>query len=243
MPTVPTDDVAVLNRLVALDGRDAVDIGCGNGWLARAMAARGARVTALEVSESQLAPARAADDQVGDRDPQAGDSDLGSGIVYAIGRGEQTGLADGSQDLVVFMRTLHHVPVPAMGEALAEARRIVRDGGQVYVAEPLPEGDFFTLVSIVEDETEVRSAARAAIREAGPAGLAAAGSERYEIVFELADLDAWIARTTAVEPARAAPAAARRDELARAFADGGEPVPGGGKAFRQAVQVDLLTAV
>jgi 2-polyprenyl-3-methyl-5-hydroxy-6-metoxy-1,4-benzoquinol methylase len=198
MPTVPTDDVAVLNRLVALDGRDAVDIGCGNGWLARAMAARGARVTALEVSESQLAPARAADDQVGDRDPQAGDSDLGSGIVYAIGRGEQTGLADGSQDLVVFMRTLHHVPVPAMGEAL---------------------------------------------REAGPAGLAAAGTERYEIVFELADLDAWIARTTAVEPARAAPAAARRDELARAFADGGEPVPGGGKAFRQAVQVDLLTAV
>ena len=226
-PAQTTDDVTVLARLVALDGRDAADVGCGNGWLARAMAARGARVTALEISESQLAPARAAD--------------LGAGITYAIGRGEQTGLADDSQDLVVFMRTLHHVPVPAIGAALVEARRIVRDGGLVYFAEPLPEGDFFELVSIVEDETEVRAAARAAIDAAGDVGLRPVASERYEIAFELADLDAWIARTSAVEPARAAAAAAHRDELAGVFAAGGEPLRGGGRSFRQGVRVDLLT--
>ena len=224
----PTDDVTVLARLVDLAGRDAVDVGCGGGWLARAMAARGARVTALEISESQLAPARAAA--------------LGAGIAYAIGRGEQTGLAAGSQDRAVFMRTLHHVPVAAIGDALVEARRIVRDGGLVYFAEPLPEGGFFELVSIVEDESEVRAAARAAIDAAGEAGLAPVAAERYEIVFELADLDAWIARTSAVDPARAITAAEHRDELARVFAARGEPLPGGGRSFRQGVRVDLLTA-
>jgi 2-polyprenyl-3-methyl-5-hydroxy-6-metoxy-1,4-benzoquinol methylase len=45
-------DLTMLERLVDVRGRQAVDIGCGGGALARALAARAARVIALE------APAR-----------------------------------------------------------------------------------------------------------------------------------------------------------------------------------------
>jgi 2-polyprenyl-6-hydroxyphenyl methylase/3-demethylubiquinone-9 3-methyltransferase len=48
-------DVAMLERLVAPSGKDMVDVGCGGGALVRALSDRGARVTGVEISESQLA--------------------------------------------------------------------------------------------------------------------------------------------------------------------------------------------
>ncbi len=108
-------DLEVLERLVPVSDRDVVDVGCGGGALVRALAARGARVTGVEISEEQLAAAR--------RD------DGGSGARYAVGVGQQLPLADGSVDVVVFMRTLHHVPVEDMGSALREARRVLRPDG------------------------------------------------------------------------------------------------------------------
>ena len=222
-----TTDVEVMARHVALANRDVVDVGCGGGWLARTLAARGARVTALEISEDQLAAARAADD--------------GSGVVYAVGRAEALPLDDGSQDVVVLMRSLHHVAVGQMGAALAQARRVVRPDGIVYVAEPLPEGDFYALVSVIEDETGVREAARAAVADAARAGLEPVATERYEVGSVLADLDALRRRMVAVDPARAPRFDARRDELARVFAAGGEPDPADrGTLFRQAQRADVL---
>src|SRR5581483_9176422 len=50
-------DLDVLERLVPVSGRDVVDVGCGGGALVRALAARGARMTGVEISESQLAAA------------------------------------------------------------------------------------------------------------------------------------------------------------------------------------------
>lgn len=88
--------MAMLERLADPSGKDVVDIGCGGGALVRALAARGARVTGVEISDEQLAAAV--------------DNDDGSGARYLIGRAEQLPLADASVDLAVFMRTLHHVP-------------------------------------------------------------------------------------------------------------------------------------
>ena len=74
-------------------------------------------------------------------------------------------------DMVVFMRTLHHIPPQDLRAALAEARRVLRARGVLYVAEPLPEGDFFELTSLVEDELEVRAADQAALADAPAVGL------------------------------------------------------------------------
>src|ERR1700739_1673947 len=49
-------DLAVLEQLAEPFGKDVVDIGCGGGGLVRALTARGARVTGVEISEQQLPP-------------------------------------------------------------------------------------------------------------------------------------------------------------------------------------------
>lgn len=221
------DDLAALERLVSVSGRDVVDVGCGGGALVRALAARGARVTGIEISESQLAAAVREDD--------------GSGARYAVGTAERLPLATDSADLVVFMRTLHHVPPDRMPDALREAARVLRPGGVAYIAEPMTEGDFFELTSMVEDEREVRAAAQRTVAGAGAAGLDRAESFEYEVRVCLADLNALAARVISVDPTRREVFEARRPEIADAFARLGEPGGRPGeRCFRAPMRVDVL---
>jgi SAM-dependent methyltransferase len=226
----PTSDIEVLERLVANAGAQAVDVGCGNGWLARAMAARGARVTALEISGDLLAAARAADGEQ-------------TGVEYAIGRAEALPLGDATQDLVVFMRSLHHVPIESMQAALGEAHRVLRAGGVVYISEPLAEGDWFLLQSVIEVETETRAAALDAIERCGEQGLRRVHTERYVTETRLESVDAFRARMLAVDPERGPLLEERGDALERAFGSLGTPAPdGSGRVFTHAHRVDLLDA-
>jgi ubiquinone/menaquinone biosynthesis C-methylase UbiE len=227
MPTEPTSDLAVLTRLVALAGRDVVDVGCGDGQFAVTLERAGARVTGVEVTEAKLSAARHGTD--------------GAGVRFVLGRGEALPLDDGSQDVVVYLRSLHHVPVAAMDVALREARRVLRDGGLLYVAEPVPEGPFHAMVSLVQDETEVREAAQAALRAAGSAGLLAIADETYEIAGVYSSLEDVRALMVAVDPERAARFEAHRDELAALYRRG-EPVADGIVQFRQPMRAELLRA-
>jgi SAM-dependent methyltransferase len=207
-----SSDVAMLERLAAPSGKDVVDVGCGGGALVRELSARGARVTGVEISEGQLAAATSLDD--------------GGGGRYLIGRAQRLPLDDASVDLAVFMRTLHHVPPAELMQALHEARRVIRRDGAVYVAEPLAKGDYFELVSLVEDELDVRSAAQAALARASEAGLLRARTVEYDVRLCIADLAMLRARIVSVDPTRADSFDARRDELAEAFERLGEPGQG-----------------
>jgi SAM-dependent methyltransferase len=225
-----TSDVAVLERLVQPAGKDVVDVGCGGGLLVRALAARGARMTGVEISEEQLAPAVA--------------SDGGTGARYLIGRAERLPLGDASVDIVVFMRALHHVPPAEMLRGLRETRRVLRPDGVVYVCEPLPEGDFYALTSLVEDEREVRAAAQRAVAGASEAGLGRVSTLEYDVRLCLADLDAFAARVISVDPSRADRFAAQKATLAEAFARFGEPgEQPGERCFLAPMRVDLLRPV
>ncbi|HYB28191.1 MAG TPA: class I SAM-dependent methyltransferase [Solirubrobacteraceae bacterium] len=223
-------DLDVLDRLVEPAGKDVVDIGCGGGALVRALAERGARMTGVEISEEQLAPAVSGDD--------------GRGARYVIGTAQRLPLADAAVDAVVFMRTLHHVPPAELLDALREARRVVRSDGVVYVAEPLAQGDYFELTRLVEDEVSVRAAAQAALERAPDAGLERARTFDYDVRLCLADLAALRARIVSVDPARAPWFDARETELADAFSrlgeTGGRP---GERCFLQPMRADVLRPV
>jgi SAM-dependent methyltransferase len=221
-------DLDVLDRLVQPAGKDVVDIGCGGGTLVRALAARGARMTGVEVSEEQLAPAL------------SGDND-GSGARYVIGTAQRLPLDDASVDAAVFMRSLHHVPTAELLEALREARRVLRDDGLVFVCEPLAQGDYFELTRLVEDEVEVRAAAQQALERASEAGLERAGTFEYDVRLCFADLDAVRARIVSVDPARAQWFEARETEVADAFARLGEPTERPGeRCFLEPMRADVL---
>ena len=220
-------DLDVLERLVGPSGKDVVDIGCGGGALVRALTAGGATVTGVEISEQQLAPALA--------------NDGGSGARYLIGRAQELPLKDGSVDAAVFMRTLHHVPPDSMLTALQEAKRVLRPGGVVFVAEPLAEGEFWELTSLVEDERAVRAAAQESLAQASAAGLDRETTVEYDARLCLTGLEALRDRVVSVDPARADVFDARRAELAERFerlgTAGQRP---GERCFRQPMRVDLL---
>ena len=222
-----TSDLEVLERLVPVGGRDVVDVGCGGGVLVRALAARGARVTGVEISESQLAAAVRDDD--------------GSGARYVVGVAQRLPIPDESIDVVLFMRSLHHVPPDDMLEALHGAARVLRPGGAVYIAEPLTEGDFFELTSLVEDEREVRAAAQQAIDDAPLAGLERGERVEYEVRLCLAGLDAFAARIISVDPSRGELFEARKALVADAFVRLGEPGERPGeRCFRTPMRADVL---
>jgi ubiquinone/menaquinone biosynthesis C-methylase UbiE len=247
-------DLEMLERLAAPAGRDVLDIGCGGGALVRALAGLGARVTGIEISAEQLAPALArAGETSGAGKMTAAPATRTAGAPatttgpttarYLVGTAQALPLDDDSIDLAIFMRTLHHVPSPELLQALGEARRVLRSDGVVYVAEPLTEGDFYTLTSLVEDEFEVRQAAESALSDAGRAGLERTTTVEYEVRLCVGDLAGLRARIVSADPKRGPIFDARRDEIAAAFARLGEPGERPGqRCFQQPMRADVLRA-
>ena len=227
MHKVPSDFDHLTRLLGELPGLDIVDVGCGEGKFVGALAAAGARVTGVEVSDDKVAQAR--------------DVARVTGAEIVLGRGEALPMPDDSMDVVVYLRALHHVPIGAMAEALSEARRVLRTGGVLYVVEPLPTGDFYELVSLVEDETEVRAAAQAALAGASEAGFTHEHGERYDTIAVLRSLDDLRERIVGVDPERGPVFDGRRAELERRFRAAGRAA-GSGRVFEQPQQVDVLRA-
>jgi len=219
----------MLERLVPPAGKDVVDVGCGGGALVRALADRGARMTGVEVSESQLASAI--------------DQDDGRGARYLVGRAERLPLDDASVDLAIFMRSLHHVPGADLDAALVEARRVIRPGGAVYVAEPLADGNFFELTRLVDDETEVRGAAQDALARASNAGLHRVTTVDYDAPLKIAGLPGLRARIVGADPRRAARFDERSAELQEGLERLGAPSDRPGeRRFLHPMRADVLRA-
>jgi SAM-dependent methyltransferase len=104
-------------RLGELRGQRVLDIGCGTGAVAAALAERAsAKVWGIEQSAEMLAVARA-------RAPR--------GVGLKQGRAEDLPFRDAWFDRVVYSLVIHLVDRPA---ALAEAARVLVDGGRVVIA-------------------------------------------------------------------------------------------------------------
>jgi ubiquinone/menaquinone biosynthesis C-methylase UbiE len=138
---------ALLATVGKVAGLRVIDIGCGEGHMARALAALGADVTGYDPFIEGTEP-------VADG---AGRFRLVKASADAIPEPDQ------SADLVLFIFSLHHVPGAKLQGALAEARRILRPSGRLYVAEPLAQGPHQYVMELFHDETAVRKAAAEAL--------------------------------------------------------------------------------
>ena len=102
-------------------GAAVVDVGCGTGTLAIALAAGGAEVIGVDGDPEVLALAHAK--------PGADAVQWRKGLATALP------LPGASADRVVMSLLLHHLDPGAKRTALAEAVRVLRPGGRLHVAD------------------------------------------------------------------------------------------------------------
>ncbi|MBL8383648.1 MAG: bifunctional 2-polyprenyl-6-hydroxyphenol methylase/3-demethylubiquinol 3-O-methyltransferase UbiG [Burkholderiales bacterium] len=108
-----------IDRLMPLAGRRVLDVGCGGGILAEAMARKGAAVTGIDLAEKPLAVAKL--------------HRLESGVAVdyeCIGAEALAARAPGAYDAVTCMEMLEHVPDPA--STVRACAALVRPGGSVF---------------------------------------------------------------------------------------------------------------
>ncbi len=216
-----------LEEIVATDGHRVLDVGCGEGAVARRLAATGALVVGIDPLPGAIAVAR-----------DAGGPE-GSVPTYLEGSAEALPFEDASFDTVIFINSLHHIPVDAMDLALEQAARVLRPAGNLYVQEPRAQGPAFELLRRVEDETGLRAAALQALASSMQGPFESVDQWETVLTVRHADLAALRAHTVSVDPARAAPFDARHDELLEAFERRGRPAQGGGYEFDQPFRVEL----
>ena len=147
------DELDLLTDLVPLAGQRILELGCGNARLARALLERCAdsAVVGLEVDAVQHGKNLAA--------PQ-------DRLLFLAASAEAVPYPRRSFDGALMLKSLHHVPIPAMDAALAEVARVLRPGGWFYVSEPIYGGALNEIVRLYNDEGVVRAAAQAALDRA-----------------------------------------------------------------------------
>jgi ubiquinone/menaquinone biosynthesis C-methylase UbiE len=112
----------MLAEIGDVTGKQVLDLGTGSGFLAALLAARGASVAAVDVSDESLALCR----------ERARVSGLSERITTHNMPGEALGFPDNSFDSVVGIYLLHHLD---LARGVAEIHRVLRPGGTAVFME------------------------------------------------------------------------------------------------------------
>ena len=149
----------VYNRLLSLDGKHILELGCGSADHTRDIATSGAdrKVTALEVD--QLA-----------HEKNLQITDLAN-VIFELAGAQDIPLEDESVDVVFMFKSLHHVPLELMEPAMHEISRVLKPGGLAYISEPVFAGEFNEVLRLFHDEQKVRQAAFNTVKKAVDDGL------------------------------------------------------------------------
>jgi ubiquinone/menaquinone biosynthesis C-methylase UbiE len=200
-------------------GERVLDLGCGPGHTALALAARGCEVIGLDLTEPMLEQARRLAAERGLRT-----------VRFERGDVEALPYPEGAFDRVTSRLSAHHYPDPQA--ALCEVARVLRPGGVFLLSDTIAPEDpaqdtFLNAVELLRDPSHVRNHTPSQwIAMAARAGL---GLEPVASWMLELDFDAWIARMGTPAAAarqiratfRAAPSAVR---AAFGMRSGREPV-------------------
>jgi 2-polyprenyl-6-hydroxyphenyl methylase / 3-demethylubiquinone-9 3-methyltransferase len=110
-----------IDRIAGLNGKTVLDVGCGGGILTESMAARGARVTGIDLADKPLKVA------------QLHLLESGYDVEYVKTSAEELARRrPGRYDVVTCMELLEHVPDPATTVRACSA--LVNAGGSLFFA-------------------------------------------------------------------------------------------------------------
>jgi len=204
----------LVDRVAPEAGERGLDVACGPGLVARALAARGARVVGADLTMEMLLQA----DDAGDGRDAPGD---GSGIDRVRAEAGRLPFGDGAFDFVVCRNAFHHFLDPPA--VLREVARVTRRAGRVVIEDMVAPED---LIDRDEHEVIERLRDRAHVRTLTPrefhclleqTGLGPTEETEFEMRI---DFDEWMDR--AFPP----PAAKER---ARQLMQDGLTAPRGGR--------------
>ena len=152
-----------IDQRVSLAGKRVLDIGCGGGLLAEAMAGRGAKVTGIDLSEGALKVA------------QLHLKESGKLVDYRLVSAETLAAEmPAAFDVVTCVEMLEHVPDPA--SIIRACAALLRPGGQVIFSTLNRNPKSFAL-AILGGEYLLR--------------LIPAGTHEYAKFIRPSELDAW----------------------------------------------------
>jgi ubiquinone/menaquinone biosynthesis C-methylase UbiE len=209
-------------------GRAALDVGCGEGRFTRTLAGWFETVAGIDPHPGRLGKAVEAAKAAG------------LAIDFRSGTAESLPWPDASFDAVIFSNSLHHVA--DFAGALAEAARVLRPGGLVYVQEPVPAGPHYEAVRLVNDETDIRTEAYRALLGAKARGLVLDREIMYRSRNAFPDFEVWKAAQIDMSPKRGPLIAEHGDEVRRRIEANGQR-ENGKLMFDHLFRVDVLKKV
>ena len=206
-------------------GLQILDIGCGEGGLAKQLVAEGGNVSGIDPGTEAIRTAAATVLEA----------------EFVVGVAEDLPFENASFDIAIMINALHHVPEAVMGAALREAARVLKPDGVLIVIEPLASGNFFEALRQVEDETGVRNAAQAAIDTVISSGELVLARTLNYLRREVFDTTAhFLERIIAVDPARQEMVEHNQYTITDAVVAAAHHDKDGRLVFDQPIKVDIL---
>jgi SAM-dependent methyltransferase len=181
LPLHAADDAMALSLgAIAPAAGDAIlDVACGPGIVACAIAPYAGHVTGIDLTPAMIEQARA-------RQAAAGLANL----AWQVGDATALPFADGAFDRVVTRYSFHHLPDPAV--ALGEMRRVCRPGGRIVVIDATPTAGTqaaFDRMETLRDPSHASALTLDQIRAIGrAAGLTEAAIDGYRLEASLGTL-------------------------------------------------------
>lgn len=159
--TAVCNEIGLMLGELPFAGARVLELGCGRAEKTRTLAESGLpkEIIALEVDTVQHA-----------RNLEI--TDL-PGVDFRLGGAEAIPVDDERIDIVIMLKSLHHVPEPLMDQALGEIARVLRPGGLAWISEPVFAGELNEIMRLFHDEKTVREAAFASVKKAVDSGLLA----------------------------------------------------------------------
>jgi len=118
-------EIKTVLKNLSFEGKDVLEIGCGDGRLTLKYAETARSVVAIDPLEESI-------DKAKSNQPK----NLERRLEFRVGRGEKLAFPDQSFDAVFFSWSLCCTDVPKMDRALDEAFRVLRPGGTLINLQP-----------------------------------------------------------------------------------------------------------